>query len=62
MLSQKSQHFIAEEKFGRTVAYVDGKITSNKLEDIAGKKKLVDPKCQEVQAARDLGISFGDEA
>jgi 6-phosphofructokinase 1 len=51
---------IAQEKFGRTVAYVDGKITSNKLADIAGKKKLVDPKCQEVQAARDLGISFGD--
>lgn len=51
---------IAEEKFGRTVAYVDGKITSNKLADIAGKKKLVDPKCQEVQAARELGISFGD--
>ncbi len=51
---------IAEEKFGRTVAYVDGKITANKLADIAGKKKLVDPKCQEIQAARDLGISFGD--
>lgn len=34
ILPQKSQHFIAEEKFGRTVAYVDGKITSNKLEDI----------------------------
>ncbi len=51
---------IAEEKFGRTVALVDGKITSNRLADIAGKKKLVDPKCQEVQAARELGISFGD--
>ena len=51
---------IAEEKFSRTVAYVDGKVTANKLEDIAGKKKLVDPKGQEVQTARDLGISFGD--
>ena len=51
---------IAEEKFGRTVAYVDGKVTSNKLDDIAGKKKLVDPKGQQVQTARDLGISFGD--
>lgn len=51
---------IAEEKFGRTVASVDGKITANKLSDIAGKKKLVDPKGQEVQTARDLGISFGD--
>ncbi|MDE5565040.1 MAG: 6-phosphofructokinase [Oscillospiraceae bacterium] len=51
---------IAEEKFGRTVAYVDGKVTANKLVDIAGKKKLVDPKGQAVQTARDLGISFGD--
>lgn len=51
---------IAEEKFGRTVASVDGQITANKLSDIAGKKKLVDPKGQEVQTARDLGISFGD--
>ena len=51
---------IAEEKFGRTVAQRDGKIVSNKLADIAGKKKLVDPKGQEVQTARDLGISFGD--
>ena len=51
---------IAEEKYGRTVAQKDGKIISNKLADIAGKKKLVDPKGQEVQTARDLGISFGD--
>ncbi len=50
---------IAEEKYGRTVASVDGKITSNKLADIAGKKKLVDPEGQEVQTAKDLGISFG---
>ncbi len=51
---------IAEEKFGRTVASVDNKITANKLADIAGKKKLVDPDGQEVRTARDLGISFGD--
>ncbi len=51
---------IADGKFGRTVAMVDGKITSNKLLDIAGKKKLVDPEGQQVQTARDLGISFGD--
>ena len=51
---------IADGKFGRTVAMVDGKVTSNKLLDIAGKKKLVDPEGQQVQTARDLGISFGD--
>ncbi len=51
---------VAEEKYGRTVAIVDGKVTSNKLADIAGKKKLVDPDGQLVQTARELGISFGE--
>lgn len=51
---------VAEEKYGRTVAIVDGKVTSNKLADIAGKKKLVDPDGQLVQMARELGISFGE--
>ncbi len=51
---------VAEEKYGRTVAIVDGKVTSNKLADIAGKKKLVDPEGQLVQMARELGISFGE--
>ncbi len=51
---------LSEEKYGRTVAMVNGKITSNKLEDIAGKARLVDPKHQLVKTARDLGVSFGD--
>ena len=51
---------IADEKYGRTVAKVGNKITSNKLEDVAGKTKFVEPKSQLVITARDLGVSFGD--
>ncbi len=51
---------IKNEQFGMTVAKVDGKITANKLEDIAGKTKFVAPDCQVVTTARNIGISFGD--
>lgn len=51
---------IAEEKYGRTVAQIGSKITSNKLDDIAGKTKFVTPDDQLVLIARDLGVSFGD--
>ena len=51
---------ILQEKYGRTVAKVGGEITSNKLADIAGKTKFVDPKDQLVSTAKNLGVSFGD--
>ncbi|MBQ8513976.1 MAG: 6-phosphofructokinase [Ruminococcus sp.] len=51
---------IRDGKYGMTVAKVDGKITANKLEDIAGKTKFVEPDCQVVTTARNIGISFGD--
>ena len=51
---------IAKEKYGRTVAKIGNKITSNKLEDIAGKTKFVDTENHLVIAARDIGVSFGD--
>lgn len=51
---------IRDEKYGYTVAKVDGKITANKLSDIAGKTKFVAPDSQEVTTARNIGISFGD--
>lgn len=51
---------ISQEKYGRTVAKIGGNITSNKLEDIAGKTKFVDPSDQLVKTARSIGISFGD--
>ncbi len=51
---------IKEEDYGKTVAMVNSKITANKLKDIAGLTKFVDPDDQIVQTARSLGISFGD--
>ena len=51
---------IRDEKYGMTVAKVGGQITANKLEDIAGKTKFVEPDCQLVTTARNIGIAFGD--
>ncbi len=56
----RAAELLFEEKFGYTVAMVDGEITENKLEDIAGKTKFVTDDDQMVQAARRIGISFGD--
>ena len=53
-------YLIAKERYGRTVAKIGNKITSNKLEDIAGKTKFVDVENHLVIAARDIGVSFGD--
>ena len=53
-------YLIAKERYGRTVAKIGNKITSNKLEDIAGKTKFVDTDKHLVIAARDIGVSFGD--
>jgi len=53
-------YLIAKERYGRTVAKIGNKITSNKLEDIAGKTKFVDTENHLVIAARDIGVSFGD--
>jgi 6-phosphofructokinase 1 len=39
---------------------VAGKVTSNPLEDIAGKTKFVSPKDQLVITAKRIGVSFGD--
>jgi len=53
-------YLISKEKYGRTVAKIGNKITSNKLEDIAGKTKFVDTENHLVIAAKDIGVSFGD--
>ncbi len=51
---------IRDGKYGMTVAKVEGKITANKLEDIAGKTKFVSADSQIVTTAKNIGISFGD--
>lgn len=53
-------HLIKEGQFGVTVALKNNEITHNKLKDIAGVPKPVDPESQIVKAARDISISFGD--
>ena len=39
---------------------VDGKTKKVPLADVAGKLKVVDPKCQMIKEAKRMGISFGD--
>ena len=56
----RAAQLIKEGKFGYTVAMVKSVVTENKLEDIAGKPKLVPMDDQLVITARDIGISFGD--
>ena len=51
---------LKQEKFGLTVAMVNGKITENKLSDIAMKTKFVTEDDQMVLTAKDIGISFGN--
>ena len=52
---------IAQEKYGTTVAVCGNKLTANKLKDIAGLTKFVDPKGTLVTTAKNLGVSFGDK-
>jgi len=51
---------VNEKKFGATVAVCGGKITHNNLADIAGETKFVPKDHELVQAARAVGITFGD--
>lgn len=51
---------LKQEKFGYTVAMVDGKITENKLVDVAMKTKFVNENDMMVLTAKDIGISFGN--
>ena len=56
----RAASLIKSGKYGYTVAMVDGKITENKLSDIAGKTKFVTPDNQLVITAKELGVSFGE--
>lgn len=51
---------IKDERFGRTVAVKDGKITSNLMEEVAGKTKTIPPDSPLLDAGRRIGISFGE--
>ena len=52
---------IEKEKYGQTVAMVDGLITSNPLKVAASQTKFVPKDHQMVKCGKDIGISFGQE-
>lgn len=52
---------VMEGHYGVSVAVKNGTVTENKLEDIAGKPKLVTPDNEMILAAKSMGISFGEE-
>lgn len=51
---------ILEEDYGYMIAMVNNKTTRVKLEDVAGKLKIVEPESDIVGEAKAIGISFGD--
>lgn len=51
---------IKDQRFGRTVAVKSGLITSNLMEEVAGKTKTIPQDAPLLDAARSIGISFGE--
>ncbi len=51
---------ILEGDFGYMIGMVNGETKRVPLQDVAGKLKVVDPKCQLIQEAKQIGICFGD--
>ncbi|MGN0342955.1 MAG: 6-phosphofructokinase [Roseburia sp.] len=51
---------ILEEDYGHMIAMINGKTKRVPLGEVAGKLKTVDPECQMIQEAKEIGISFGD--
>ena len=51
---------IREKNYGNMVGLVNGKIVPVPLSEVAGKLKIVPVDCEEILAAREIGISFGD--
>ena len=47
------------ERYGVTVALVNGHVTANRLEDIAGKTRNVPEGCELLTVARRMGVSLG---
>jgi 6-phosphofructokinase 1 len=53
---------IVEERFGEMICYHPPKMSSVPISEAINQIRLVDPKGDAVQAARALGISFGDRS
>ena len=59
-LGTRAAQSIKNGKFGYMMALINNKITPVPLSEVAGKLKNVDPNCDEVLNAKEVGISFGD--
>ena len=59
-LGATAARFIKEKTFGVMVGVVNGQCVPVPLKDVAGKLKAVPVDCDEIKAARQIGISFGD--
>ena len=57
----KAIDLIEEGRFGDTVALARNEIVSMPIEEAVSQLHLVDEKSQLVEAAKEIGISFGDE-
>ena len=60
LLGVKAFELAMEKQFGKMVSYVNSSVTAVTLEQATKEHRLVDRNSYLVQAARGLGISFGD--
>ena len=60
-LGYTSRHVrrVFEERYGVTVAMVNGRVVENRLEDVAGKSRNIPESCDLLTVARRMGISLG---
>ena len=56
----RAVHLIKEKKFGRMVSYQSYTVGDVSIEEAVNQLRLVQPESEVVQAARAVGISFGD--
>jgi 6-phosphofructokinase 1 len=59
-LGAAAAKLILEKKFGYMVGIVNGETKPVPLAEVAGKLKVIDPKCSIISEAKATGISFGD--
>ena len=54
-------HLIEEGKFGRMVSYQQYHVSDVSIEEAVNQLRLVDSDSEIVNAARSIGVSFGDK-
>ena len=60
LLGAAAARLIAEEKYGYMCAVIHDEIVPVPLEEVAGKLKKVPADCPAIQAAKEIGMSFGN--